>query len=975
MKGQVFSLEAILAISLLVIFAIVISYIGTTSFIQHQTYERFHYISQDSLELLTKTKVSYVVDKFPAIKDLKDQGVLKDEDMDKSLLDVIGSLWVNGTDEAKDMAKNITESILNLTIPENLGYEVSMDGTSFTKRDKPVTNLLSVSKTTVSGYAIGKPVEGYTARAYLEKILGKNTGSYFYFGGFIGQGNLTAIIRNIPSDANIYSIYIEGSFGSNFTLYINKTFCGIFNKTFSDYFAVDSFTITDENCLNQINKGYDKETTFDINFTSTDINLQFIGGGYIKVTYDTTEFAPPYSKVYRYYFPGIYGLINLYDSFYLPGTLNETNGMNIHLHYYSNLTVEGVGIDMFLNVGGVELNRTNATGEVVVELSFENISEKFGGVDALKGNVSNKTVPIRFGSEEFQAYGGVGLADAVLITDVSGSMDECDVNTAECPYPDCNFWRSGCQNERIQIAKLVDNVFVDTVLNVSGNRVGLSAYETRIRSWHSLSNDSSVLKGNISQYYANGWTCIVCGIKNGTNILLSQSNPFRFRGMLIMTDGEANTNETSGGGDADDFPPNCTQDEGYRSRGGMEATLAACEARNFNITVFGVAFGSGADREQVKRIACWNCTACPNVCLYCSPSWSQSTCLSRDCYYNSSAGRCQVPPECWIQSVTLPNGSTANCLDVRYGESSNYEELKKIYKQFAESFAGAYVTQRINITGEVFKRNYLYPDSYIEFYYEPEVKEEYGEISLKVETNPFGCNGTFFVPQQVKVLDITRTSYSSDFWSRRVYVNNSAYNWQNVWSLDSFGSNYVYLGDPFSIYFSPSYIKSGENNTVGLVLGLGPTNTSGICSSYDRVIYTASFKSFTTYSPVFPYIEGRNITVYYDRDHDGIADGSYAVTIGRNLPKFNATLGIVQDLNVTHNAVDYAFLKLLDQLNFLTDQPLPDDPLSISKDLWPGTEDNPIDIMITPDILFETLFVAAVPSLWGPTNLEIKVWV
>ncbi|MCX8176663.1 MAG: hypothetical protein N3E48_05500, partial [Candidatus Bathyarchaeota archaeon] len=339
-----------------------------------------------------------------AVKELENKGIITEEDMDKTLLDVIGSLWANGTEEAKIMAKNITESILNLTIPENLGYEVSMDEVSLAKREKSFTSLLSVSKTTVSGYAIGKPVEGYTARAYLEKILGKNTASYFYFGGFVGQGNLTAIIRDIPSDARISSIYMEGTFGSNFTLYINKTFCGIFNKTSSGYFAVDSFTLNEtyhQHCLNQINKGYGNETIFEINFTSPDINLQFIGGGYIKVTYDTTEFAPRRTNVYRYYFPGIYGLINLYDSFYLPGTLNETEGMRVYLRYYNNLTAQGVGVDMFLNIAGIELNRTNATGEVVIDLSFQNISEKFGGVEALKGNVSNRTVPIRFGSEEF----------------------------------------------------------------------------------------------------------------------------------------------------------------------------------------------------------------------------------------------------------------------------------------------------------------------------------------------------------------------------------------------------------------------------------------------------------------------------------------------------------------------------------------------------------------------------------------------
>jgi len=930
MKGIVFSLEAIMAISLLIIFAIVISFIGTTSFIQHQTYERFHYSSQDAVELLTKTKVSYVVDKFPAIKDLKERGILRDEDLDKSLLDVIGSLWVNGSVQE---ARNITESILNLTIPENLGYEVSMDGTSIAKRDKPVKSLLSVSKTTVSGYAIGKPVEGYTARAYLEKILGKNTASYFYFGGFVGQGNLTAIIRDIPLDASISSIYIEGSFGSNFTLYINKSFCGIFNKSSTGYFAVDSFLITDGNCLNKINKGYGNETAFDFNFTSSDINLKFIGGGYIKVTYDTTEFAPPRSNVYRYYFPGIYGLINLYDSFYLPGTLNETLGMRVHLHYYSNLTAGGVGIPMFLNIGGIEVNRTNATGEQIIDLSFENISEKFGGKDNLIRNVSNRTVPIRFGSEEFQAYEGMGIADVVLITDLSGSMDWCISNTsANCPNVACDNPLINTSNtNRISKAKCLDKEFVDIILTNPQNRVGLVGFDgisACIRKSTGLSNNSAALKAEINSYSASGSTCIACSINEAYEILRTQSDPSRKKFIVVMTDGLANTD------------PKVQNTSSPCQTGGKCSFLIECGDTVCNTSV------------NASIYAACRANSTLNTTVY-------------------SIGFGPVV-NCPIGNYTLQE--IAKCGGGKYYGSNNVTELEEIYRKIAEEIVKlGYVTQRINITGNVPLNNALYPDSYIEFYYQPEAKEEYGEISLKVETNPFGCNGTFLIPSQVKVLDIVRTSYSSDFWSRRVLVNNSENNWQTVWSLDSFGSNYVYLGDPFQIQFSPSYIKSGENNTIGLILGLSPTNTSGICSSRDRAIYTASFKSFTTYSPIFPYMEGRNITVYYDKDHDGTADGSYPVTIGRNLPRFNSTLGVVQDLNVTHNAVDYAFLMLLNQLNFIGTQ-LPSDPLSLNRDEWPGTENNPIDIMITPDILFETLYVAAVPSLWGPTNLEIKVW-
>ncbi len=940
MKGIVFSLEAIMAISLLIIFAIVISFIATTSFVQHQTYERFHYSSQDALELLIKSKVSYVIDKFPAIKDLKDRGILREEDLDKSLLDVIGSLWVNGSVEE---ARNITESILNLTIPENLGYEVSMDGTSIAKRDKPIKSLLSVSKTTVSGYAIGKPIEGYTARAYLEKILGKNTASYFYFGGFVGQGNLTAIIRDIPSDASISSIYIEGSFGSNFTLYINKSFCGVFNKTSTGYFAVDSFLITDENCLNQINKGYENETTFDFNFTGN-INISYIGGGYIKVVYDTTEMTPQLVNTKRYYFPGTYGIINLYDSFYVPGNITS---VKIHLEFFNkNYT--------FLNIGNITVFNSSGSDLLqVVDISNETISEILEEYSISYKDLSSKTVPLRMGTNLTQIL-MEGNADVILITDLSGSMQWRlnDSNNGIVRACDDSLLYDNT-TRRISLAKCLDIEFIEIIMNNTNNRMGLVGFNNNANVFTpNLSFSKQQLINHINNTYPNspsGGTCICCGINRAYELLNSFSDPSRKKFVVVMSDGITGYRCTPTGY-CQHGPCNGTSTTGYQCCGGFQSDCTTWDG----------------DPSSSPYTGC--------ECAMQNANYSACR-VNRDLnatVYSVGFLVVNCPTADWTFS------SMAQCGNGEYYAGANAEELKNIFREIAKKIVEqSFVRQIAVISTEVYD-NFLLPSSYIEFEYIPEVPPfAYGEISLKLETKPFGgtgCNGTFFVPSQLKINEIVRTSYSADFWSKSLFINNSANNWKMIWDLNDFGSDYVYLGDPFYIQFLASYIKTNENNILGLKLGVGPTTETSECSPQDRAIYTASVKSFTTYSPVFPYIEGRNITVYYDKDHDGNPDGSYAVTIGKNLPKFNSTLGIVQDLNITHNAVDYAFLKLLDQLNFIGTA-LPEDPLSLNRDEWPGTQNNPIDIMITPDIIFETLYVAAVPSLWGPTNLEIKVWV
>ena len=229
--------------------------------------------------------------------------------------------------------------------------------------------------------------------------------------------------------------------------------------------------------------------------------------------------------------------------------------------------------------------------------------------------------------------------------------------------------------------------------------------------------------------------------------------------------------------------------------------------------------------------------------------------------------------------------------------------------------------------------------------------------------------GWFYVPNGTEVIDTEVTSYSSSFWTDRLYVkNSSSENFTRIYWLGDYSQeNYTHLGDPFIINIPVSYISQG-NNSVKIGTGLAPENGTG-GSPDDRVVYTIRISGITLegYSKVFPKAKGSSVTVYYDIDGDDIYDGFSAISYG---PEPDDVF------DPDNDSVDDAFMRLLDDLNFVYDK----NPDSYGNGSLENPYDginstNPIELQITSEIEFDTLTVADVPSMWGPSRLETRVWI
>ncbi len=1182
-RGVFFSMDALFALFVVLSLISMLSLFSFDSSSQEMTMLSMHSQAGDAIDVLAKTTLGDIGHEQIA-RHLYSEGLFAAKDRNKTLLDAIGTLWASNDTTNISLSSNVSRLIGPL-LPANTYWAFLIDNdTIYNSSTLGDGRFVSgVSRRLASGYKLSEPVIGYVSRAFLSTLRGRQAAAYAFFGGFVGQGNLTIYVRDIPGNSSIQDLYVELNLGSDADLYVNGNYCESLIKS-PGAFTVDNWTLN--SCLGSINPGADN--AFQLYFTGSNQSLHFLGGGFIKVTYNTDQMAPPVTSNARYYFPGINGVINLYDSFYVPGNISA---MTAYMHFRSNQQA-------FLNLGNHRI--MTALGNDSVQI----INLGNAQLDALLDyqNLSSVTVPLRMGIfANGTGEGNMSNADVILITDVSGSMawrigydDSTSGQVRACN--DSKLFQSDTQ--RLALAKCVDGVFIDSILNTPGPRIGLVSFSDNANSYESLTNNGAYLKGRVDLYSAGGGTCICCAINRAYNILNSQSYTGRTKYIVVMTDGIAGNRCTNiGGWTYDDSPSiytmygmKMTGDTGQAvgssgrivSRSGglwqtqsspTSSTLYGIDFRNssfgfavgyngviirWNVSSWGsqtsptssqlngvsfaasnlafaagnggtvarwngsawatvnssttsnlnaidmysssLGFAVGASGRIIKwngsawstlsspttqalygismlspslgfavgqagRIIKWNGTswstasspvsdtlqgielynatlgfavgANGRILVWNGSDWESDTspesntlygvsfsarnlsfatgsngdiirwdsavqcngistsgtsvCSgnSADCNTGActcastnaifSAGRAHTdlnatvhavgfgPVEsCTIANVTLRNIALAG--NGSYFSSSDPAQLMAIYRLLAQFILNQSFSGQITIvTGNVSTE--LFPDSYLAFNFTPETPAlGYREISVPMETPRFPtCQGSFFIPAQFNVSDVRVTSYSSDYWTDNVSVLSDATGgvYQQVFRLADYSSNYQGLGDPFIVQFRASCVSSNRTNTVYIRTGLGPGNSSPICSSDNRAIYNARFTASVPYGPVLPSLRGHNVTVYYDLDHNGISDGVSYVFYGATLPGYNSTPVDVGDLDTSSNALDEAFVRLLNKLNFVV-------PSGNSG--LPGSANNPIDVQLSEEVSVQVTSLSEVPYMWGPVDMGIALW-
>lgn len=917
-SGFIFSLDAFLAALLLVVGITLV--LGISIYPKDTT--NIIYYSDDVISVLDTLTVLEVNN--TQIWQWYEDGYI--QDMNNTVLYQIGELWAKQYDE---IAENFTLLVIKTYIPERFGVAVYAESDEIAtisplneSFEKIRQHSLAVAKRSISGIALAKPIEGASASAYLRKITNKKNNEYIYFGGFVGQGNLSFYGLELPSDATVTSILLELDTPGSFDIYFNDVFCDAIVST-QPSTVIDVFNLT--SCGSDLYLG--QNNTIAFNATGF-FNESYVAGGYIRASYKTNQLQEGlnYGNM-TYHFPGIDGIANLYDGFYTPGNLTN---MSIYLHFKSNYST-------YLTVGNrvVYAFDGNDTDQEVY-LSDDNLTAFPTLLDF--DVLSNGTIPLRFASYNEMTQTVMGNnADVVLITDMSGSM-KYRMNSWSIPgnaIPNCKDTDMSSPNSRrLGVAACLDSQFNAIVMNESrpaGNRLWLVDYSTDANPFYSnVASDLNLddIEDEIydrykskSQHEIKGGTCICCALNMAYDILHSYSNENRTKSVVLLTDGIPSyaCGSYFEWSDFNWYSTNGTDYTGdWWAVDSCSGDVSECTGNNCDAPINNAIWSAERIYDDL------------NATVYAIGMGPIDTCDNAN--YTLS------------EIAQAGNGSfivtqDASALQSFY-ETIAYEILAKVQQ----------IQQQIDIAGNL-TPSVLYSDSYINITYDPLVaRYEQNEIALTLESDKFsGCSDVVAIPSGVRVIDAKVVSYSGENWTEYVLVDGNV-----VYNLSTFSSDYVSVGDPYSIHIPATFLTSGAVHTITIGVADSLKNQS-TCSQNNSLIYTGLFSASTGRSDVVAYAHGCNWTVEYD-------DGTFSsfvipsdYTGGKNCSYTSTNYTLGTDAYDIEDAYDVAVYSLLEQLDF-------DDDGRV----FVNVDVHDLEIIVNS--------VSSIPYLWGPSIMEVRVW-
>jgi len=458
-KGYFFSIDAFVA--LVIVLGVVLFIKPPVSSVSYESH-----LQSDLLQVLSDLQIGDINNSY--VESLRISGdIVK---LNQSVLEQIVEFYAFWDSRDEVLLDSIFDD-LNLTEGLALYFDDNLIGNSTVINLTDIENLRT-SRKIVSGVEGGhNATSGFSSRAFL---FSENKIKYFYFGGYVGDGNVTMNIGD-----NVSAVDIEGDFSRDFEVYVNDVY--------ADSYVATPGIPKSISLLNHSNKFLMGAN--NVSFRSNNGTFS-VAGGYLRVVYNSSGFETQDKLL-----PGISGFINLYDSIYVPGNLT---GMSMNLHYNSSYNI-------FVRFGGDVVytgNSTNATdGEANVTISDFDLSSILD-----YGVLSQATVPFRIGFVNVsEIIDSIVKADVISVTDLSGSMN----------------WDNP---SRLSYAIPANRALIDVILNYSDNRVGLVGYaSTSLENrFHELSKDNASLNAKLDEYTASGGTCICCGINRAVNAFISE---------------------------------------------------------------------------------------------------------------------------------------------------------------------------------------------------------------------------------------------------------------------------------------------------------------------------------------------------------------------------------------------------------------------------------------------------------------------
>ena len=163
-KGYIFTTDALIALSIIILILVVASGIHIQKSGSALNRE---YLSEDLINILSDMKINETNNAY--VENLITGGTITN--LDNTVLEQIGEFWAEGNET---VAADIFQNISNGLIPENNGYGLWIDGELVYSDNKTAEKSLITSKSMISGITKNQSRVGYNARAFAHKTK-KNT--------------------------------------------------------------------------------------------------------------------------------------------------------------------------------------------------------------------------------------------------------------------------------------------------------------------------------------------------------------------------------------------------------------------------------------------------------------------------------------------------------------------------------------------------------------------------------------------------------------------------------------------------------------------------------------------------------------------------------------------------------------------------------------------------------------------------------
>ncbi len=194
-KGIFYTMDAVLA-SIMILTCVMFIFYAYVP--EERDLDQKQFISQDVLKVLTEMKVSelYYKNNTFILTEFLNGNIT---DLNTSVINQMGNYWARGYSSKADTLFILS---VNNSLSQSTDLKIVFGNSTIStiNSTEKYTSKDSISYTRmISGIDQGKPLTGSSGSSYLKKINNKRTSSYAYFGGFVGQGNLTLRLE-LPSD-------------------------------------------------------------------------------------------------------------------------------------------------------------------------------------------------------------------------------------------------------------------------------------------------------------------------------------------------------------------------------------------------------------------------------------------------------------------------------------------------------------------------------------------------------------------------------------------------------------------------------------------------------------------------------------------------------------------------------------------------------------------------------------------------------